>query len=121
MSLSAGARRETRCSYRFVSRSGSVLRNGNLVGFYLGTPLPSFTLRILNRAPVPVSRLNAGLPPKFEEIISKALEKDRKLRYQNASDMGADLQRLHRDIELAETASFGYVRRRSRRRADSAQ
>jgi serine/threonine protein kinase len=57
---------------------------------------------ILNRAPIPVSRLNAGLPPKFEEIIGKALEKDRKLRYQNASDMRADLQRLHRDIELTE-------------------
>jgi eukaryotic-like serine/threonine-protein kinase len=57
---------------------------------------------ILNRAPVPVSSLNAGLPPKFEEIISKALEKDRKLRYQNASDMRADLQRLHRDMELTE-------------------
>ena len=57
---------------------------------------------ILNRAPVPVSSLNAGLPPKFEEIIGKALEKDRKLRYQNASDMRADLQRLHRDIELTE-------------------
>jgi serine/threonine protein kinase len=57
---------------------------------------------ILNRAPVPVSRLNTGLPPKFEEIIGKALEKDRKLRYQNASDMRADLQRLNRDIELTE-------------------
>ena len=57
---------------------------------------------ILNRAPVPVSSLNAALPPKVEEIISKALEKDRKLRYQNACDMRADLQRLHRDIELTE-------------------
>jgi serine/threonine protein kinase len=57
---------------------------------------------ILNRAPVPVSSLNPGLPPKFEEIISKALEKDRELRYQNASDVRADLQRLHRDIELTE-------------------
>src|SRR4030088_2858758 len=57
---------------------------------------------ILNRPPVPVSSLNAGLPPQFEEIIGKALEKDRKLRYQTASDMRADLQRLHRDIELTE-------------------
>jgi serine/threonine protein kinase len=57
---------------------------------------------ILNRAPVPVSLLNAGLPPRFEEIIGKALEKDRKLRYQNASDIRADLQRLNRDIELTE-------------------
>jgi serine/threonine protein kinase len=69
---------------------------------FLGNTAAIIHDAILNRAPVPVSRLNAGLPPKFEEIISKALEKDRKLRYQNASDMGADLQRLHRDIELAE-------------------
>jgi eukaryotic-like serine/threonine-protein kinase len=57
---------------------------------------------VLNRAPVPVLRLNPGLPPKFEEIIVKALEKDRKLRYQNASDVRADLQRLNRDMELTE-------------------
>ena len=69
---------------------------------FLGNTAAIIHDAILNRAPVPVSRLNAGLPPKFEEIISKALEKDRKLRYQNASDLRADLQRLHRDIELTE-------------------
>ena len=53
---------------------------------------------ILNRAPVPLGRLNLELPPKLEEIINKALEKDPKLRYQNASDMRTDLQRLKRDI-----------------------
>jgi len=57
---------------------------------------------VLNRGPIPASRLNPGLPPKFEEIIGKALEKDRKLRYQNASDVRADLQRLNRDMELTE-------------------
>jgi serine/threonine protein kinase len=57
---------------------------------------------VLNRPPVPVSRLNPGVPAKFEEIIVKALEKDRKLRYQNASDVRADLQRLNRDMELTE-------------------
>jgi len=55
------------------------------------------TEAILNRAPVAPVRLNPGLPPKLEDIISKALEKDRKLRYQNASDMRADLERLKRD------------------------
>lgn len=57
---------------------------------------------ILHRVPVPVSRLNSELPSKFDEIIGKALEKDRNLRYQNASEMRADLQRLNRDVELTE-------------------
>ncbi len=54
---------------------------------------------ILNRAPAPVIRLNPDLPPKLEDIINKALEKDRNLRYQHASDMRTDLQRLKRDTD----------------------
>src|SRR5215831_13483094 len=54
---------------------------------------------ILNRAPVSPVRLNADLPAKFEDIINKALEKDRNLRYQSAADIRADLQRLKRDTE----------------------
>ncbi|MGH9716645.1 MAG: protein kinase domain-containing protein, partial [Candidatus Acidiferrales bacterium] len=52
---------------------------------------------ILNRAPVSPVRLNPGVPPKLEEIINKALEKDRNLRYQHASDIRTDLKRLQRD------------------------
>jgi serine/threonine protein kinase len=52
---------------------------------------------ILNRAPIPPSQLNPEVSPKLEEIINKALEKDRRLRYQNAADIRADLQRLKRD------------------------
>jgi serine/threonine protein kinase len=54
---------------------------------------------ILNRAPVSPVRLTPGLPPKLEAIINKALEKDRTLRYQHASEMRADLQRLKRDAD----------------------
>jgi serine/threonine protein kinase len=48
---------------------------------------------IMNRAPLPALRLNPDLPTKLEDIITKALEKDRNLRYQHASEMRSDLQR----------------------------
>jgi serine/threonine protein kinase/TolA-binding protein len=52
---------------------------------------------ILNRDPVPPSSINGMLPAELDRIVSKALEKDRALRYQTAADVGADLKRLRRD------------------------
>jgi serine/threonine protein kinase len=49
---------------------------------------------ILNRAPTSPVRLNPEVPPKLEEIINKALEKDRQMRYQSASDIRTALKRL---------------------------
>src|ERR1043165_2592108 len=54
---------------------------------------------ILDASPTAASRINPDLPPKLEEIIGKALEKDRGLRYQHAAEIRADLQRLKRDMD----------------------
>jgi eukaryotic-like serine/threonine-protein kinase len=56
---------------------------------------------ILNRAPTPLTRTNPNSPPELERIIGKALEKERKLRYQTAADIRTDLRRLKRDTESA--------------------
>src|SRR5579863_1386358 len=60
---------------------------------------------ILNRVPVAPVRLNSQLPAKLEDIINKALEKDRSLRYQHAADMRTDLQRLKRDTDTSRTGA----------------
>ncbi len=54
---------------------------------------------ILNRAPIPLLRLNPEIPAELERIINKSLEKDASLRYQHAADLRSDLQRLKRDTE----------------------
>ena len=60
---------------------------------------------ILERAPISPVRLNPDVPAKLEDIINKALEKDRNLRYQHAADLRADLQRLKRDSESGRSAA----------------
>jgi serine/threonine protein kinase/Flp pilus assembly protein TadD len=74
---------------------------------------------ILNRSPVAPVRLNPDLSPKLEEVINKALEKNRKLRYQSAADIHTDLQRLKRDSDsgraaVAATATSSRVRQHKR-------
>ena len=71
---------------------------------------------ILNRAPVSAVRLNSDIPAGLEQVINKALEKDRGLRYQHASDIRTDLQRLKRDRESSKmVASSAAIPRWSRR------
>ncbi|MGH9712932.1 MAG: protein kinase domain-containing protein [Candidatus Acidiferrales bacterium] len=60
---------------------------------------------ILNRTPAAPSSLNPNLPPKLEEIIGKALEKDRDMRFQTAAELRADLKRLRRDTDSSRVAS----------------
>jgi serine/threonine protein kinase/Flp pilus assembly protein TadD len=60
---------------------------------------------IMNRVPMPVVRLNHNVPERLEDIVNKALEKDRNLRYQHASEMRSDLQRLKRDTDSGRAPS----------------
>jgi TolB-like protein len=62
---------------------------------------------ILNRAPVAPVRLNPEVPPELEQIIKKALEKDRELRCQSAAELRADLKRLKRELESGKSAVVG--------------
>ncbi|MGA9800416.1 MAG: protein kinase [Terriglobales bacterium] len=66
---------------------------------------------ILDETPVDVSQRNSILPHRLNEIVNKALEKDRNLRYQSASDLRSDLQRLKRDSESGTMASSSQARR----------
>ncbi len=61
---------------------------------------------ILERAPSSPGRLNPDLPPRLEDILNRALEKDRELRYQHASEMRSELMRLKRDTESGRAAAF---------------
>src|ERR1700737_667201 len=73
---------------------------------FLGDPSGVIFDGILNRAPAPPVRLNPDLPPKLEDLISKALEKDPKLRCQTAAEMRADLERLKRDSSSGRGAAL---------------
>ena len=75
---------------------------------------------ILNRAPIAPLQINSKLPPKLEEIINRALEKECELRYQTASDLRADLKRLKRDSDSGRSAVVSAKPRTARSRAPRA-
>src|SRR5215467_9928612 len=64
---------------------------------------------ILHKAPIPAIRLNDDVPSELEQLINRAIEKDRNLRYQHASDMRAELQRLKRDTDSGRSAALPAV------------
>ncbi|HLG60003.1 MAG TPA: protein kinase [Vicinamibacterales bacterium] len=65
---------------------------------------------ILNRTPRPITHLNPHIPPRLEAVIATALEKDRALRHQHASDLEAELKRLRRDLESGSHVGVGESR-----------
>ena len=71
---------------------------------------------ILNHAPLAAVRLNPDVSPRLEEIINKALEKNKKLRYQRAAEIRADLERLKRDIESGGTSATAAAFQSGKRR-----
>src|SRR6202521_1511447 len=81
--------------------------------YEMATGLPAFSGNtsamvfdgILHKAPVSTARLNPHAPVELEQITNKALEKDRRLRYQSASEMGVDLKRLRREIDSGRTGT----------------
>ena len=82
--------------------------------YEMSTAAPAFTGNtsamvfdaILHKAPIPPVRLNPGLPVEMERIVNKALEKDRKLRYQSSADVGIDLKRLKREFDSGRSGSL---------------
>ncbi len=76
---------------------------------FKGTTSAAIFNSIINKAPAPAVRLNPELPSELEQIINKALEKDRKMRYQTASEMRTDLARLKRDTESGRSAALSQL------------
>jgi len=77
--------------------TGQAAFQGKTTGAILGA--------VLHETPPPPTSLNPRVPPEFERIIYKALDKDRNIRYQHASDLRADLARLKRDVDPANRAA----------------
>ena len=82
---------------------------------FQGASSALITEAILNRQPVDPIQVNPNVPPLLQEVIRKALEKDRKLRYQHAADIRVELQRLKRDTESGRTSAVRTAAARAKR------
>jgi Tol biopolymer transport system component len=97
--------------------------------YEVATGLPAFSGNtsamvfdaILHKAPVSTARLNPNAPVGLEQITNKALEKDRRLRYQSASDLGVDLKRLRREVESGRSGAASTYTETTRVAPTSAQ
>ncbi len=78
---------------------------------FAGATVATIFEGLLTKDPAPPSELRAGIPPEFDHIVQKALEKDRDTRYQSAAELRADLKRLQRASESGSTAAAGAVAR----------
>ena len=77
---------------------------------FRGESTATISEAILNREPLPAVRFNPSVSPEFERIVNKAIEKDRNLRYQHASELRTDLQRLKRDVDSGRVSSSSGAR-----------
>ena len=100
----AGARRRARSAVRPVFAGRGALRDGDGNGAILGLDASGDLQWNSDSEAVPATSLNSRLPIAIENILSKALEKDKDLRYQTAAELRADLKRLKRDLELQRRA-----------------
>ncbi|HEV3206425.1 MAG TPA: serine/threonine-protein kinase [Terriglobales bacterium] len=109
MSARTGCRGRVGPAHRSVFIRRCALRDGPARSAFSGNTSAMVFDAILHKAPASPVRLNPDVPAELERIVGKALEKDRKLRYQSASEMTVDLKRLRREIDSGRTSSVsGY-------------
>ena len=94
MSPGAGAGKGTGCAHGLILLRGGAVRDGDRPTPFRGESSGVIFREILDASPTPAVRLNPDLPVELERIVNHALEKDRNLRYQHASDMRAEMERL---------------------------
>ena len=101
----AGARGKSGWALGLIFAGIGAVRDGDGPAGFAGNTSGVIFAAILEREPPPPSRVNPNLPAGFDNIVSKALRKNPKLRYQHAADLSADLQRLKRDTDSGRTSS----------------